>query len=396
MVGCPGSSGGEGVLRSVTLESQVVAADARSRIGVVHVVDTLNLGGAEHVAVNLANHLPRDRFAPYLCTTRTEGPLSSSISPHVGRLKLERRGRLDLVAVRRFVQFLEAHDVRIIHAHASSLFFCRLAAAFSRRCSLIWHDHYGLCDCNDRPAWLYRLATRRVDGVIAVNQRLSNWCRNDLGLSAAQVWYIPNLVEDRKAPPPGRALELPGTAGKRVVCVANFRPQKDHATLLRAAALLEKAGCGAHLFLVGDSAEPEYLRGIQALVTSLGLDHAVTYLGPRQDVAAILEACDIGVLSSASEGLPLALLEYGRAGLASVATAVGQCSEVLRNGEAGLLVPPGSPVELSRAILSLLTDDDLRRSLGRSFRDHVEEHYSARRVMRQICAVYEIILGRTE
>jgi glycosyltransferase involved in cell wall biosynthesis len=379
----------------VTLESQIIAADARSRIGVVHVVDSLNLGGAEHVAVNLANHLPRDRFAPYLCTTRTEGPLSSFIRPHVGRLKLERRGRLDMGAVRRFVRFLDAYDVRIVHAHASSLFFCRMAAALAHRCALVWHDHYGRCDFNDRPAWLYRLATWRVAGVIAVNQTLSNWCRLDLGLPATQVWYIPNLVEDRKTPSPaGRAPELPGAPGKRVVCVANFRPQKDHPTLLRAAALLETAGCGAHLFLVGDSAEPEYVRTIRALITSLGLDRAVTYLGPRQDVAAILDACDIGVLSSASEGLPLALLEYGRAGLATVATAVGQCSEVLRNGEAGLLVPPGSPVELSRAILSLLTNDDLRRSLGRSFREHVEEHYSARRVMRQICAVYEMILRR--
>lgn len=379
----------------MTLGSQLFAVDARSRVGVVHVVDTLNIGGAEHVAVNLANHLPSDRYTPYLCTTRTEGPLSAFISPHVGRIQLERRGRLDMAAVRRFVRFVDTHDVRIVHAHASSLFFCRLAAALSRRCSLIWHDHYGRCDFNDRPAWLYRLATWKVAGVIAVNQTLSNWCRFDLGLPATRVWYIPNLVEDRKAPA-GRGLVLPGTAGKRVVCVANFRPQKDHLTLLRAAALVDQAGCGAHLFLVGDSAEPEYVRNVRSLITSLGLDHAVTYLGPRQDVAAILDACDIGVLSSASEGLPLALLEYGRAGLAAVATAVGQCSEVLRNGEAGLLVPPGSPVELSRAILSLLANDELRHSLGRSFRDHVEEHYSARRVMRQICAVYEMILGRAE
>jgi glycosyltransferase involved in cell wall biosynthesis len=365
------------------------------RIGVVHVVDTLNIGGAERVAVNLANLVPRDRYEPFLCTTRDEGPLGDYLAPDVGRLSLMRHSRLNFTSFARFRHFLDERHLTIVHAHASSLFFCRMAAWRSNRVKVIWHDHYGRCDFNDRPVWLYRAATRNIAGVITVNQKLADWCRDDLGLPAGRVWYVPNLVpECTVLSESNEPLDLPGAPGKRLVCVANLRPQKDHPTLLRAMALLEAEGCGAHLFLVGGSSDPGYVQQIRSMITGLGLDHAVTCMGPRQDVARILSACDIGILSSASEGLPLSLLEYGQAGLPAVATAVGQCSEVLGEGAHGLLVPPGSPEELCNAIRRLLADSALRHNLGERFRRHVEQSYSTARIMRLICEVYETVIGR--
>ena len=366
---------------------------ATGPVGVLHVVDALYIGGAERVAIHLVNLLPADRFVPYLCSTRAEGPLASFVAPHVTRLCLERRGRLDPLALRQFCDFVADRGIRIVHAHASALFFARLAAALSRRCSVIWHDHYGRSDFGDRPAWLYRLATRGVGGVIAVNQTLAAWCRQSLRLPKSRVWYIPNLVPPAEGPAGREGYPaLPGEDGKRLVCVANFRPQKDHPTLLRAMSLAAAQVPGAHLLLVGDSADPGYVTAIRARITELRLDGAVTYLGPRGDVPAILGGCDIGVLSSASEGLPLALLEYGRAGLAAVATSVGQCPEVLDNGRAGVLVRPGEPEELGSALVRLLRDGEERARYAARFRDRVDELYSPRRIMRQVCEVYETVL----
>jgi glycosyltransferase involved in cell wall biosynthesis len=371
----------------------------RGPIGVMHVIDTLHIGGAERVAVNLANLLPRDRFRSYLCSTRAGGPLAVNVAPHVDYWMLQRRSRFDVSAAMQFARFIREHKIRIVHAHASSLFFCRLAGTVFHQngASLIWHDHYGRCDLNDRPVWLYRLATRQIAGAIAVNQKLVDWCLADLRISPEKVWYIPNLVEERKPPQATSTsrLQLPGIPGKRLVCVANLRPQKDHPTLLRAMSLLNAAGSEAHLILVGDSAEPEYFRQIRSLIAALRLERSVTYLGPRLDVADVLSACDIGVLSSASEGLPLALLEYGQAGLPAVSTAVGQCPEVLLGGKFGLLVPPQSPGALSEAILRLLGDPRLRHTLGGSFQRHVAKCYSAAVIMAQICQVYDKVLRRS-
>ena len=148
--------------------------------------------------------------------------------------------------------------------------------------------------------------------------------------------------------------DLPGRVGARIVCVANFRAQKDHLTLLQALALVVQQVSEAHLLLVGASSDQDYFDLVRKEISRLGLNQNVSLLGERQDVSAILLGADIGVLSSVSEGLPLALLEYGMARLATVATAVGQCPEVLDEGRAGILVPPGAPNQLGEALLSLL------------------------------------------
>ena len=98
------------------------------------------------------------------------------------------------------------------------------------------------------------------------------------------------------------------------------------------------------------------------------------------------------MLSSVSEGLPLALLEYGAARLAAVATAVGQCPEVLDGGSAGLLVPPRSPDLLAQALIALLKSPDKRRELGDRFYERVQALYSTEAVIGRICDVYQAVL----
>ncbi|HEY3940825.1 MAG TPA: glycosyltransferase [Bryobacteraceae bacterium] len=363
-----------------------------NRIAVMHVLDALRVGGAERVAVNLANLLPGAGYETFLCTTREEGPFASLLAPEVGRLSLTRRGLLDLSALRRLSRFIGEHDIRLLHAHGSALFFARLATLFPPHPALIWHDHYGRYTFNDRPAWLYRAATRRVGGVIAVNHPLAEWSRRTLGIPAGRVWYIPNLVE---MPAGGRsAVELPGVPGSRIVCVANIRPQKDHPTLLAAMTLLKTQAPQAHLLLVGDFADAAYKDSILRQIGELGLAASVSYLGRRNDVAAIIEGCDIAVLSSRSEGLPLALLEYGMSGLPAIATNVGQCPEVLAEGAAGILVPPGSPAELAAALLSLLGSPERRATLGKKLRERVTAHYGAERIVAQVAEVYGQVLSK--
>jgi glycosyltransferase involved in cell wall biosynthesis len=360
-----------------------------NRVGVMHVTDTLDAGGTERVAVNLCNLLPRERFRAYLCTTRRDGSLAESVAGDVGRLRLGRKWRFDAAALRRLASFIKEHDIEILHAHGSALFVSGLAAMLPPRPLLVWHDHFGL-PLETRSALFDRPLAQRARGVIAVSQPLADWSRQKLKIPEERVRYIPNFVceprDDDYSP------ELPGEPGKRIVCVANLRPQKDHLTLIRAMAQVARRKPAAHLLLVGASPDGSYRVRLEEEIARLGLARHVTLLGERRDVDAILRECDIGVLSSIAEGLPLALVEYAMAGLATVATRVGQCAEVLDEGRAGVLVPARAPEQLSEAILSLLDSPVQRVALGEMFRRRARRLYSADSIVGQVCEVYERVL----
>lgn len=362
------------------------------RLGVMQVIDTLVAAGAERVAVNIANLLPRDHYRSYLCTTREEGPLVHAIASDVGRLKLERKATLDVAAIARLVKFIQANDIGVLHAHSSALFIARAAACFKPFPKVVWHAHYGRYVEDRRPV-MYRLATRGIAGVITVNQELAHWCTSKLRISRAPVCYIKNPVCDEQNSEEVSP-ELPGSPGARIICVANFRPEKDHPTLLRAMVRVVRAVPEAHLMIAGKCNDAAYLDNVRNQIVELGLDKHVTILGERHDVPAILRNCDVGVLSSVSEGLPMSLLEYGMAGLPTVATEAGQCAEVLNYGVAGILIPPGEADRLADGLTSLLQRPEMRAVLGRRFQSFVQRKFSSDRIIGQVCDMYEAITPR--
>lgn len=367
---------------------------SEARIGVMHLTDTLDAGGLERVAVNLVNALPRDRYRTHLCTTRRDGVLDGLVAKDVGRLRLHRRRSVDLNATRRLTAYVREHRIKLLHAHGTALFMARAAASLASGVIVIWHDHYGRYLEQQRNVLLYRLATRGIGGVIAVNEALAAWSRDKLRVARERVWYVPNFVYQEEAVQV--APVLPGTAGGRIVCVANLRPQKDHLNLIRAMQIVRREMSQAHLLLVGGGNDEAYREKIRREIGQRELQAHVSLLGERQDVPAILGACDIGVLSSASEGLPLSLIEYGMARLPAVATDVGQCAEVLDHGRAGLVVPPAMPEALAEALLVLLRNSERAAGLGERLRLRARTMYSADVVTKQISQVYETVLDTAQ
>lgn len=359
---------------------------------VLHIVDSLDPGGMERVAVNLTNVMPRDRFACGICTTRRGGALAPLVAADVARVDLHRTGRFDLGAIRRLAAYIRSARVEVLHAHGTSLFTAAAASCFPPYPAVVWHDHYGLYPA-PRPTWAYRLAALRVSAVVAVSEELAEWARRALGVRRDRVWYIPNFT--MTPPASSDAPDLPGRPGRRVICVANLRPQKAHLDLVRAFRTVHARVPDAHLLLAGTGSDDAYAETIRRAVADQGLGECVTFLGHRADISAVLQACDIGVLSSIGEGFPLALVEYGLTGLAVAATAVGQCAEVLDDGRAGRLTPPGDPDRLAEALIGLLESSGVREDLGRRLRDRVEQRYSRHAVVQQIGTVYDTVTRRT-
>jgi glycosyltransferase involved in cell wall biosynthesis len=341
--------------------------------------------------VLLANHLPPALVESHLMTTRSDGPLAAGLAPSVIKTGLARRSRFDGRAMLRLITYLRRQQIRLIHAHSTSAFMAVLAARLVPGVRVVWHEHYGQRATVQQPPLPYRMLARLVDGVVTVNQPLAEWMVQTLGVRADRVWYLPNFVT---LPKENHAqLALPGAPEFRIVCVGNLRPEKDHLGLVTAMQLVCAACPKAHLLLVGEPRDMAYAAAVRQRVDTLGLQQQITLLGPRSDVPDILRQCALGVLSSAAEGLPMTLLEYGAARLPVVATDVGQCADVLDHGEVGVLVPSQSPPALAAAILDLLASAERRQYYAGRFYERVQAHYSPHAVIERMVAVYQTVIG---
>ena len=354
---------------------------------VLQLIDSLDTGGAERVSVNLANAISEAGMQSFLCATRKSGPLEQFIDPTVKTLGLHKKSSLDPKAIYRLVKFIRLHKINIIHAHATSFFMAVLCKPFTG-VKIVWHDHSGFRDKSNN-AVLVKLS-HFFDAVVVVNKTLLEWSKNNLYVKNEKILFLQNfaqLPEEHSQP------ELPGSKETRIVCLANLRWQKDHLTLLKAFQTVVQTHPEWQLLLVGQDKEDAYSQTIKTYITTHKLNDNVHILGARSDTADILGSCSIGVLSSESEGLPVALLEYGLAKLPVVCTDVGQIADVLGHGSYGNVVDAKDSDALAKGLLALVEDERHRTALALGFHEHVQKHYSKEAVVKVLVGVYKKVLN---
>jgi glycosyltransferase involved in cell wall biosynthesis len=175
----------------------------------------------------------------------------------------------------------------------------------------------------------------------------------------------------------------------RLIAVGRLKAPKDFVTLVRALALLPRESFEA--LIVGEGPDRSML---ESELRRLGLESRVRLAGERHDVPDLLAASDVFVLASVSEGLPVSVLEAMAAELPVVASHVGGLSELVVDGETGLLVPPRDADALAAALGRLAADHSLRRQLGAAGRAHAESRFDPESFARAHVDLYAGELAR--
>lgn len=352
---------------------------------VLQLIDTLHAGGAERVALNYANELSRRTEGAYLCTTRQEGPLKNQLKPEVGYLFLRKKSALDFIAIFRLARYVKKNDITIIHAHGTSFLTAVLCKLFAPNLKVVWHDHYGKSEeLENRPKLILKLASLFINLIVVVNPLLKNWCEAHLHVKKGI--YLTNFsILDEAIP---ATTTLSGLDGKRIICLANFRPQKNHLLLLSVFGELLKEFPEWTLHLAGKNFEDAYFNLIWQFIKTHQLSKNVFIYGSRDDIHHILGQASIGVLPSQSEGFPLALLEYGLAGLPVVVSDVGECAGILGNPPQGLLTGPNDAEQLKASLSLLMSDEKTAARLGAGFKNRVQKHFSPEKIIEKLLICY--------
>ena len=353
---------------------------------VLQLIDSLETGGAERMAVTYANELTNHLDGSFLCATRKEGLLKLTIDSRVGYLFLKKRRTLDIGAISRLFKFVSKNKIDVIHAHSSSFFYATILKFFKPKLKLIWHDHYGQNETlQNREFGILKRCSRYFDVIISVNENLKEWALKNL--KCDNVFYLKNFISESTTIKP--SISLKGKEDFRIVCLANIREQKDHLNLLKAFKIVKEKYASLSLHLLGQINHDSYYETLLTFIEENKLEQVFFY-DAQNGVLELLKSCNIGVLSSKSEGLPVALLEYGLASLPVVCTDVGQCKEVI--DDYGLIISPGNSEILALALLRYIENPTKSKEDALAFSNHIRSKYSFQAVESKVLSLYK--LGR--
>jgi glycosyltransferase involved in cell wall biosynthesis len=350
---------------------------------IVYLIDKMGAGGAQTHLRSLASRLDRERFSTeVVCLTR--GGVSAD------RLRLEGIPVTVLGVSRlyspsagpaflRFAARLRQTRPAVVHTYLSTanVFGSAAARVASVGGLITTRRDTGFADGRLMRRAL-ALTNRWARRVVAVSEDTARIARQREGVAEPLLAVIPNGVDLDRFSPAGRrdkardALGIPPSV-PLLATVSHLTPIKGIDVLVEAAPAIRAEVPEAHFLVAGRGTEQER---VQRRIDALGLGNAFRLLGSYDDVPGLLEAADLFVLPSRSEGQPNAVIEAMAMGLPVVASRVGGVPEVARHDREALLVEPDEPEGLAQACRDVLTAPDLARRLGRAGHERAQAEFS--------------------
>jgi glycosyltransferase involved in cell wall biosynthesis len=227
-----------------------------------------------------------------------------------------------------------------------------------------------------------------MDKVIAVSNKMRDTLRS-LGVPDEKLVVIHNAIVVADYPACVRSesvLERHSLRGRTPIlgCIGRLSREKGQDILCEAIVKLSEKIPSACLLLIGSGPEQGVLQEKYRRYSD-----RIIFVGHVTNVRDYLSVIDLHVLPSLTEGLPNVVLEAACMGIPTVATAVGGTPECVVDGETGILVPPGDSTQLTEAILRVVSDDELKKTLGLNAARYVTEQFSFEHRVAKITSLYD-------
>lgn len=366
---------------------------------IVHLVESLELGGMENGIVNLVNRRDRERFEVTICCLSHPGALADRLADSGASLFcLGWKSGFRPQIISTLARELRSRKVDVLHTHGwLTLVYGAVACKLAGVPALVNGEHGTFHLDQPRRKMAYRLISLFVDRFLTVSFSLRDQLVEALRISKGKIVTIPNGVDAEKFSPRGHdhikkikvMLGIPVTS-QVIGSTGRLEPVKNYDMLLRAFARISPEFPLLRCLMIGDGS---CRQGLEQLAVELGITEKVHFIGKVANPQDILPLIDVFVLTSFSEGMSNTILESMSCAKPVVATDVGGNREMVRDGHNGILVESGNDSQLADALSLLLRDEKKRAFFGGNSRKIVEENYSLNRMVSAYEAAYLEALG---
>ncbi len=363
---------------------------------VLHLINTLSAGGAELHLLTLCQHLKRlgvESAVAYLKEGRGSRPLRSDFE--TAGLSVFHLGGDGVSLVRpllRLHRLLKQEKPDILHTHlprADLLGFLVRLSGFSGSWICSVHGIYANHWRGRRLLSLFRSIWRQADQVIAISEAVKGWLIQGYRLPSEKVRVVYYGIEPERWFSPIQDLRTAwGLTGKSLIgSIGRLEPVKGHDILIQAMLFVVRQFPQATLLIAGH--DPwGYGRVLERLVTQLGVERHVRFLGFQSDIPSFLHAIDVFAFASRSEGFGQVVIEAMAAGKPVVVQRIAPLTEIVVDGETGFYAEPEKPESFAEKILWLLSHSEEASDMGKKGQARVREHFTAEKMASSTLEVY--------
>ncbi|MFC3415206.1 glycosyltransferase [Algoriphagus hitonicola] len=338
---------------------------------VLQIIDSLDFGGMEKLAVNFANALSSKDISNILVSTRKSGPLLALLNNKTDYYELDKKSTLDILSFWKLLKIVKNSKPAVIHAHATSVFWAIMIKKIIPDIKLVYHEHYGGIIADSSASSRLKILQRfksSLFGCVVVNEELKQYFEGVFE-KRVKVVYLENFVAETN-------YEKNICPVNRFLCVANFKKPKNHFDLIKGLAIVRQKGVDANLTMIGRVDDQAYFEQLKALILELDLMDFIVIEAPRIDLLPYYINTDVGILISDAEGLPMSVLEFGIHKIPVIVSSVGQCVQLLEGGENGSLVKVNDPKDISEKMLDVCMNPDAREKRVKNFYKKVISKHS--------------------
>lgn len=341
---------------------------------VIQVIDTLKLGGAERVAVDIANLLYSKNINVKLIVLKSEGELKFQISKNIDVIYLPYRNKFNPLFW--FYLYKSLKNSNIIHVHMRHNYGkIKILSYFTKlKSKIIFHDHFGDIHFNKKvPFYLKNYMVPKY--YIGVSNELLIWAKSKLKINSDNSFILPNTIF---RDPNFKKLKV--SPEKRMICVSNLRPTKNLELAIKIA-----NNSNIKLDIVGQVINDEYYGKLKKIA-----NNKIQFITNCSDIFNILHEYDLAIHTTFSETGPLVILEYLKFGLNFLTFDTGEVTKKIANELPFSIVKSHELDEWEKKLSNLFLNPYSNKKLHQVY----EDNFGVNNYYEKLMQIYESVLKK--
>jgi L-malate glycosyltransferase len=358
---------------------------------ILQLTTDLEIGGRERVIVDLCNYLYQAGYDTLICCIKNTGLLEANLDKNIKVYALNKKNKLDLDLIKPLKEIIKNNNIDIIHAHnPGTLLYGVIAGKLCGIDTIINTEHGFAEKIKYKTRIKDKILYKFVDVITSVSNKLESDLISMYNIKKNKIKTIRNGIFYEKICE--EKIESRNKVGMNddeyhIGIVARLTDVKNHRMIIDAFNRIRRYH-RARLWIIGTG---DLEKELKEYVLNLGIKNKINFTGKRTDVIRLMNAMDLFVLCSKSEGLSITLLEAMASGLPIIATNVGGNGELIKNGYNGILVELGDTKGLADAIEKMIKEKQLAMKYGMNSKINFSKYYSVETMAKEMIRLYEKI-----